>query len=171
MGQGGFGISRPCPKCYGRGQIIANPCDKCGGSGQVMGRRTYTVKIPSGIEDGGQIRLKGEGQKGIAGAGTGDMIVEIKIQPHRFFTRKKNDIYCQVHLDSQKAAAGTKIRVKTIHGGKVDVKIPSGMQDGATFRLKGLGIERKAKKGDQFVTVRIQESKNRKEKEKVNEAL
>ena len=90
MGQGGFGISRPCPRCYGRGQIIDNPCDKCGGSGQVIGKRMYTVKIPSGIEDGGQIRLKGEGQKGISGAGKGDMIVQIKVQPHRFFSRKNN---------------------------------------------------------------------------------
>ncbi len=160
IGQGGFGVSRPCSRCYGKGQIIENPCNECRGIGWIRGKRSYKVKIPAGIEEGSQIRLKGEGQLGIAGGPSGDMLVTIHVQPHRFFTKRGNDIYCEVPLSLSQAVSGSTLRIKTINGKKVQLKIPSGTKDESMFRLKGMGIGKKGRKGDQYVTVRVQIPKN-----------
>lgn len=160
IGQGGFGVSRPCPKCYGRGQIIKNPCDTCSGTGQVERNRTYTIRIQPGIENGSQIRLKEQGQPGVSGGKPGDMIVTVRVQPHRFFRRKKNDIHCEVPLSLSQAVLGAKIKVKTVQGNKVQLNVPKGTQDGTTFRLTGLGVENCHTKGDQLVTVRVKIPEN-----------
>jgi len=166
IGQGGFGVSRPCPRCYGKGQIIDNPCDRCRGTGIARGRRTYTIKIPAGIEDGGQIQLRGEGQPGIAGGPAGDMIVTVRVHPHRFFKRRGSDITCKVPLTLSQAVLGSKLRVKTVDGKTVQIRIPPGTQDGKTFRLSGLGLSLNGGKGDQHVTVRVQIPANPTNKEK-----
>ena len=155
IGQGGFGVSRPCPRCYGRGQIIENPCDRCHGSGIAKGKRSYSIKIPAGMEEGGQVRLKGEGQPGVAGGPKGDMIVTVRVQPHRFFSKRGKDITCDVPLSLAQAVNGAKIRVKTIDGKKVQVAIPAGTQDGTSFRLAGMGISKNGRKGDQYVRVKV----------------
>ena len=156
IGQGGFGVSRPCPKCFGRGQIITNPCDRCHGSGQTKGKRTYTVKIPAGIENGKQIRLKGQGQPGLADGPPGDMLVTVRVQPHRFFSRSGSDIRCEVTLNLAQAVHGSTLRVKSVDGKKIQLKVPPGTQDGTTMRLKGMGIAKNGRRrGDQYVTVRV----------------
>lgn len=155
VSQGGFGISRPCPQCYGKGQIIENPCDRCHGSGVDKGKRSYTIKVPAGAEDGKQIRLRGEGQPSASKSPPGDMIVMLRVQPHRFFSLRGNDIHCDVPLSLKQAVKGSKIRVKTTDGRKVQVNIPAGTQDGTSFRLAGMGMTRNGKKGNQYVTVSV----------------
>ncbi|MCK5147412.1 DnaJ domain-containing protein [bacterium] len=155
VNQGGFGVSQPCSHCYGKGQIIDNPCDKCSGSGRIKGPRKYSVKIASGIEDGHQIKLKGEGQMGPEGKPPGDLIVTIKVTPHHFFRRMDLDVLCRVPLTLKQAVEGTKIRVKTVDGRKVDLKIPSGTQHGTRFKLNGLGVVKGANKGAQLVSVQV----------------
>lgn len=166
IGQGGFGVSRPCPRCYGKGQIIENPCDRCHGSGIAKGKRRYSIKIPAGIEDGRQIRLKAEGQPGMAGGPKGDMMVTVRIQPHRFFTRQGNDILCTVQVDLAQAVLGSTLRVKTANGKKVQLRVPPGTRDGTTFRLTGMGIAQKGQKGNQYVTTRVKIPDNPSEEEK-----
>jgi len=83
--QGAFAVSRPCPRCYGRGEIVTEPCPKCGGTGQVTAQKRISVKIPPGIEDGAKIRLRGQGQPGTSGGPPGDLILKVRISPHRFF--------------------------------------------------------------------------------------
>lgn len=156
IAQGGFGVSRPCPKCYGRGQIITNPCERCHGSGQVRGKRIFRVKIPSSINDGKQIRLKGQGIPGTAAGPAGDIIVNVRVKPHHFFKREGNDINCEIPLDLEQVVNGSRVRVKTVHGKKVQLRIPPGTQDGTILRLAGMGISSNGRSGDQFVTIRIQ---------------
>lgn len=155
IGQGGFGVSRPCPRCYGRGQIIENPCDRCQGSGITKGKRSYTIRIPAGIEDGGRVRLKGEGRPGTHGSPKGDMFVTVRVRPHRFFSKRGLDIHCDVNLSLAQAVNGSKIRVKTLHGKKVQLSIPGGTREGTSFRLSGMGISKNGKRGDQYVRVRV----------------
>ncbi len=162
VAQGAFGVSRPCPRCFGKGQIIENPCDECRGSGKSKGPRTYAVNIPEGAEDGRQIRLKGEGQPGDGGRGSGDMIVTLHVKPHRFFKRRGNDVYCEIPLTLKQAALGTKIKVKTVYGKKVLLTIPKKTPQGKMFRLKNMGI----KQGDQLVTVKVKIPDNPTEEEK-----
>ncbi|MCD6115700.1 J domain-containing protein [bacterium] len=164
--QGGFGVSRPCPKCYGRGTIIENPCDQCHGRGVVLGDRKYSVKLPAGVEDGKKIRLKGEGKKGENGHKAGDMIVTVRVQKHRFFSRKGNDILCAVTLSLKQSVQGTTVKVKTVHGKKVNLKIPALTKNGKTLRLPGLGVKKSGVKGDQYVKINVKIPANPSEEEK-----
>jgi molecular chaperone DnaJ len=155
VSQGGFAVSRPCPRCYGRGEIVSEPCTKCAGSGHLAGPKRLSVKIPKGIADGSKIRLRGQGQAGSAGGPRGDLIIKIRVAPHRFFRRRGANIYCDVKLNLAQAVLGTKVRVRTLNDKRAVLRIPPGTQPGTTFRLKGLGVDTGTKTGDQLVTVSV----------------
>lgn len=169
ISQGLFGISRPCPYCYGKGQIIKNPCNKCGGKGRINGKRSYVVNIPAGIKESEKIRLKGEGKLGDVNTPKGDMYVSIRIEPHDFFKREGNNIICEVFIKLKQAANGVLLKVKTIGEKSVRLKIPVMTKNGTRFRLKKMGIKSNGYIGDQYVTVRIKKPENPSETE--NELL
>lgn len=154
--QGGFALSRPCPRCYGRGTIISVPCKTCNGNGQVQQSRNISVKIPPGVDDGMKIRVPGQGEAGVAGGPRGDLYIIPRITGHRFFKRRGDDIYCDVTIDFIQAILGVTLLVSTIDG-KVRLKIPPGTQPDALLRLKGRGIKRKDgnDRGDQFVKINV----------------
>lgn len=156
VSQGGFAVSRPCPRCYGRGEIVAEPCVKCGGTGQVSAVKRLSITVPKGIEDGGKIRLRGQGQPGASGGPPGDLIIRVNVAGDRFFTRKGANIYCDVKINLAQAVLGSKVRVRTMGDRKALLKIPAGTQPGTKFRLKGLGAEVGDKAGDQLVTVNVE---------------
>jgi len=166
ISQGLFGVNRPCPRCYGRGQIIKNPCDRCGGTGKVQGKRTYSVNIPAGIQEGEKIRLKGEGKPGDKTTPAGDMYVKVKIKSSPFFNRKGNDVFCEIPISLHQAVKGVSVKVKTISGNKVKLKIPEMTKDGTKFRLKRMGVQKNGYSGDQFVNVRVNFPKNPTKQEK-----
>nr|NIP44309.1 J domain-containing protein [candidate division Zixibacteria bacterium]NIR67360.1 J domain-containing protein [candidate division Zixibacteria bacterium]NIS16261.1 J domain-containing protein [candidate division Zixibacteria bacterium]NIS48737.1 J domain-containing protein [candidate division Zixibacteria bacterium]NIU16808.1 J domain-containing protein [candidate division Zixibacteria bacterium] len=149
MAQGMFSISRPCPRCFGTGKIIGKPCSKCGGSGKERGQKTVSVKIPAGVKSGEKIRLKGMGNAGGNGAGYGDLIINVRVKPDSFFSRKSNDVYCTVPLTLKQAVEGVKIKVRTIRG-KVMLTVPPMSEDGKVLKLKGQGIKAKGKTGNQY---------------------
>jgi molecular chaperone DnaJ len=155
FGQGGFAVSRPCPACLGRGQIPTNPCPKCAGTGQVTENRQIMLAVPPGVDNGSKLRLSGQGEKGTAGTPAGDLIVTFKVQPHHFFRRDGLDIYTTVPINVAQAILGSKIRVKTVDGKKVALKIPPGTQSGTRFRIGGQGVEKAGRRGDQYVQVKI----------------
>lgn len=150
-GLGGFAVNRPCPQCLGRGTVITDACKKCNGNGTVDETRTLAVPIKPGTEDGKKIRLKGQGN-----FGKGDLILTVRVGEHKFFKRKGLDVYCEVTITMVQAALGTKIRVKTIDNKKVEVKIPEGTQNGKTMKLRGLGSNQDDRRGDQYVTIRVE---------------
>jgi molecular chaperone DnaJ len=154
--QGGFAVSRPCPQCYGRGEILSQPCAGCAGTGQAQRTRRLQVNIPRGIEDGGRIRLRGQGEAGTAGGPPGDLIIKVNVMGNRFFRRKGANIYCDVKINLTQAVLGTRIKVRTLDGKHAVLKIPPGTQPGTTFRMKGLGIRKDSTRGDQFVTVNVE---------------
>jgi molecular chaperone DnaJ len=163
--QGGFAVNRPCPRCLGRGKIISTPCPRCGGRGQTLTSKRILVNIPAGINDGAQLRLRGQGQPGVSGGPAGDLIVKVNIGRHRFFERRGKDIFCRVPINLAQAALGSKIRVRTLDG-KVDLKIPPGTQSNTKFRLKGKGVEADGIKGDQYVEVLVEVPRSMNEKQK-----
>ncbi len=154
--QGGFALSHPCPRCYGRGTIVSVPCSTCNGRGQVQQTRRISVKIPPGVDDGMKIRVPGQGEPGVAGGPRGDIYIIPRIIGHRFFKRKGDDIYCDISIDFIQAILGITLRISTIDG-KADLKIPPGTQPGALLRMKGRGVKRRdgAGRGDQFVKVNV----------------
>ncbi|MFQ5704044.1 MAG: DnaJ C-terminal domain-containing protein [Gemmatimonadales bacterium] len=155
FGQGGFAVNRPCPACRGRGQMASQTCGGCAGTGEVSVNKRIRVTVPAGTESGHKVRLKGQGQRNPTGGRPGDLIVTFQVRPHRFFRREGVNIHCTVTLNVAQATFGTKLQVRTIHGRKVVVRIPSGTQPGKKLRIRGQGIERNGRKGDQLVEIAV----------------
>lgn len=147
---------RTCPYCSGTGEMIKEKCPDCNGKGTVRKTKKIRVKIPAGVDTGQQIRIPGEGEKGLNGGPSGDLYVVFEVSEHEFFERDGNDVYCEMPLTFTQAALGDEIEVPTIHG-KVKLKIPAGTQTGTRFRLRQKGIKdvRGYGMGDQHVIVRV----------------
>jgi molecular chaperone DnaJ len=155
FGQGGFAVNRPCPQCRGRGRIPSQPCPTCRGAGEVRTERQVAITVPPGTETGTRVRMRGQGQAPSAGAPAGDLLVTFQVQPDRFFRREGLDIVCEVPLNLAQATLGTRLRVRTVDGKKVMLRIPGGTQPGRRFRIKGQGVEKNGVKGDQLVQVQV----------------
>lgn len=165
---GVFATTGPCPRCGGKGKIIASPCSGCGGSGQIRKRKTVKVSIPAGIDNGQIISLRGQGNAGKNGGPAGDLQIVVSVQPHQLFRRDGADVYCDAPITFTQAVLGGEMEIPTIDG-KVAYTLPEGTQTGSTFRLKGKGIPNVngRGRGDQFVTVHIETPRglNREQKE------
>ncbi len=155
FGQGGFAVTRPCPQCRGRGKIPSEQCPTCHGAGEVRTERRVSITVPPGTESGTKVRLTGQGLPGRAGQPAGDLIVTFQVQPDRFFRREGLDLVCEVPINLAQAVLGTRLRVRTLDGKKVMLKIPPGTQPGRRFRVKGMGIEKNGRRGDQLVEIRV----------------
>ncbi|TDA70217.1 MAG: molecular chaperone DnaJ [Clostridia bacterium] len=147
---------RTCSRCGGSGRIITVPCHECHGRGQVTRHRTVTVNIPPGVDTGTSVRVTGEGGSGQRGGSPGDLFVNIRVRPHKFFRRDGYDVICEQPLSFVAAALGAEIEVPTLDG-QVSLHIPEGTQSGTSFRLKGKGIPRLRGygRGDQHVVVKV----------------
>jgi len=155
MGQGDFAISRPCPACFGHGEIATDPCPSCGGVGQVTSERRVNLKVPAGAENGSRVRMSGMGERGPGGGPPGDLIIKFEVSKDKFFRRRGLDIYCSVPINIAQATLGSKLRVRTVAGKRVVLRIPPGTSSGTKFRLPKMGVEKDGRIGDQFVEVKI----------------
>jgi molecular chaperone DnaJ len=153
--QGLFSFSTPCPNCGGRGAVITDPCPTCRGSGVERRPREVKVRIPAGVDDGQRIRLKGRGGPGRNGGPAGDLFVLAHVDPDPVFGRSGKNLTITVPVTFDEAALGTKLRVPTIDGEQVTLKIPAGTPSGKVFRVKGRGVKTKKSTGDLLVTVQI----------------
>ena len=138
VSQGFFSLQQTCPRCRGAGKVIEDPCRSCGGRGRVERRKTLSVKVPPGVDNGDRIRLNGEGQAGVGGGPPGDLYVQMRVAEHPIFTRDERNLYCDVPLSFTDAALGGAIEVPTLNG-RVTVKVPPETQTGKLFRLRGRG--------------------------------
>jgi molecular chaperone DnaJ len=155
FGQGGFAVNRPCPQCRGRGRIPSQVCATCRGAGEVRTERRVMITVPPATESGSRVRLRGQGQSGRPGAPPGDLLITFQVQPDRFFRREGLDILCEVPINLAQAVLGTRLRVRTLDGKKVMLRIPPGTQPGRKFRIKGQGLEKGGRRGDQLVAVQV----------------
>lgn len=157
MQQGFFSIQQTCPACKGAGTMIASPCADCHGRGRLRKTKTLSVKVPAGVDDGDRIRLSGEGEAGRNGGPPGDLYVEIRVNPHKIFTRDDADLICEVPLSMATATLGGEVELPTLDG-NVSLKVPGGTQSGKVFRLRGKGVTtvRDVRKGDLFAKVSVE---------------
>jgi molecular chaperone DnaJ len=137
--QGFFSISTTCGQCRGEGMLIADACPKCQGQGRVPRTESLSVRIPPGVDNGSRLKLRGEGEAGVAGGSPGDLYVVIHVREHPLFARQDNDIVIEVPISFPQGALGAEVDVPTLDG-KVKLRIPQGTQSGKVFRLKGKGI-------------------------------
>ena len=153
FGQGGFAVQRPCPACFGRGRLPQTPCPSCSGRGAVRQHRKLSINVRPGVDTGSKVRLSGQGERGRRGGPAGDLILTYKVKPHSFFKRDGLDVHVKVPINIVQATLGSKIRVKTVTGKKVVLSVPKGTQSGTKFRIRGQGIEKAERIGDQYVEV------------------
>ena len=156
FGQGGFQVKRPCPACLCRGEVPDRLCTACNASGTVRQTRKLQVAVPQGAETGSRVRIPGQGERGHQGGPAGDLVLTFKVQPHRFFRREGLDIHVTVPINVTQAMLGSKVRVRTVSGKRVVLKIPRGTQTGTRFRIRGQGVEKRGRRGDQYVEVKVE---------------
>jgi molecular chaperone DnaJ len=156
--QGGvFAMTEPCTECMGRGLVVDQPCETCHGSGRGQSSKTMQVRIPAGVQDGQRIRLKGKGAVGERGGPSGDLYVTVHVKPHRIFGRQGEHLTLTVPVTFTEAALGAEIKVPTLDGMPVTVRIPQGTANGAKLRVRGKGsVRRDGTRGDLLLTIAVQ---------------
>jgi molecular chaperone DnaJ len=153
---GGLAFAEPCRECFGRGLLVDDPCVTCAGTGQAISTRTLRARIPAGVKDGQRIRLAGKGTPGERGGPAGDLIVTVHVRPHDVFGRKGDNLTLTLPVTFPEAALGATVRVPTLAGAPVTVKIPPGTTSGRTLRVRGKGLRRRdGTPGDLLVTVEV----------------
>lgn len=157
MSQGLFSVQQTCPHCRGSGHQITDPCDDCDGQGRINTRKTLSVKVPPGVDNGDRIRLGGEGEAGHHGGPAGDLYVEVRVRPHEIFTRDGAHLHCEIPIGFATALIGDSVEVPTLHG-ESTLKIPEGTQSGKVFRVRGAGVSpvRGGIAGDLLCTVHVE---------------
>ncbi len=165
--QGFFTVARTCPRCQGRGEVVAEPCPACEGKGRVKEKRTLRVRIPAGVGEGARLRLVGEGEAGDAGMPAGDLFIVTRVRPHPFFERDGDDLSCRIEISISQASLGARIEVPTLDGSEV-LKVPAGTQSGESFKLRGHGVPDMSgrRRGDLYVTVQVRTPSNLSKDEK-----
>lgn len=127
-----------CPKCKGSGKIPEKACSVCHGKGTQTRRQTVKLKIPAGVDDGATIRLREHGEA-IANGPKGDLYINIRVKPHKLFTREGDIILSEEHIDMINAALGAEMDVQTVDG-PIRMKVPAGTQSGTDFKLSSHGV-------------------------------
>jgi len=163
-----------CPDCGGTGKTIDIPCADCEGQGRLPDRQHVTIDVPHGIRDGQQLRLSGYGEAGIHGAPAGNLIVTVRIEPHREFKRDGDHLHLRKQISITQAALGAKVMVDGIlKDESVEVEIPEGCQNEQVVRVRGRGVPRfrKETRGDLYVhmEVVIPRSLNKRQRELLEE--
>jgi molecular chaperone DnaJ len=158
---GAFTTQGACPKCHGEGQIIASPCAACHGQGRVEQRRSLTVKVPAGVDDGSRIRLEGHGEGGERGGPSGDLYVYLTVARHQRFRRDGLDLLVDVPISFAVAALGGAISIETFDG-PVELQVPAGTQTGSVHTLRGHGMPavRRSARGNMRVRTHVDVPRN-----------
>lgn len=145
-----------CPKCRGRGKVPEKVCSVCGGKGTQRKNQKIALKIPAGVDDGAVIRLREHGEA-VANGPKGDLYVNIRVKPHKKFTREGDLILSEQTIDMVDAALGTEIEVETVDG-PVRMKVPAGTQSGTDFKLSGHGVPhlKSDARGAHIVTINVE---------------
>ena len=154
---GGFSMNETCPECHGRQLVYDEACPTCHGSGRGLSSRTISARIPAGVKDGQRIRLKGKGASGENGGPPGDLLVTVHVRQHRLFGRKGDNLTLEVPVSFDEAALGAEIKVPTLGGPPVTLRVQSGTPNGRVMRVRGRGAPRKdGSRGDLLVTIDVQ---------------
>ena len=157
-----------CPDCRGTGKIITNPCKACNGNGYVRAKKTISITINPGIDNGNTICLRGLGNDGRNGGPAGDLYVEVHVKSHKTFKREGNNLYVDLPITVAEAILGAEVEVPTLNGTE-KLEISEGTQHGTVFTLRDKGVpfyNSPQRRGDLFVTVNIEIPKSLSEKQK-----
>ncbi len=162
-----------CPECKGEGTIPEKPCNVCGGEGRVAGKEDLSVFIPAGVDSGQTLKIPGKGEAGVRGGALGDLFVKIFVRPDPVFKRRGDDIYISAFIPYSKAVLGEEVKIPTLEGKNISLKIPAGVEPGKVFKISKKGIPHFSGwgSGDMFVKISIRTPKklNKKQKDLLKE--
>ena len=153
--------TRTCGKCHGTGEIITEVCEFCKGKGTIRKQPKIKVKIPAGIDDNQTVVLRGEGEPGSKGGPKGDLYITLRIKKHSIFTRKGNNVLCDIPITMTQAALGAELQIPMVDGSKEKYRIPEGTQTGTKFTIRNKGFKyvNSTSEGDYVFTVIVQTPK------------
>ena len=153
--------SRTCTACHGTGEIINDPCEACHGKGKIRKQPKIKVKIPAGIDDNQTVVLRGEGEPGERGGQKGDLYITVKIKKHSIYTRRGNNVLCEIPITITQATLGAELEIPMVDGTKEKYKIPDGTQTGTKFTIRNKGFKsiNSSTTGDFIFTVTVQTPK------------
>jgi len=156
-----------CPDCRGTGKIINDPCRDCRGTGKVRKNVTVEISIPAGADNGITMQISGKGEPGERGGPAGDLLVTIRVRPHKLFKRDNTSLYLDMPITFVQAALGATVQVPTLDG-TVEYDIPEGTQSETVFKLRGKGVPEihGRGRGDLFVKVKVEVPTNLTAKQK-----
>ena len=133
--------TRTCTTCGGTGKIISDPCIDCRGKGKVRKQSKVNVSIPAGINDNQTVVLRGEGEAGERGGPKGDVYITVHLKRHSIYTRKGDNVICEIPITMTQAALGAELEIPLVDGTKEKYKIPEGTQTGTKFVIKNKGFK------------------------------
>jgi len=145
-----------CHECSGEGRIIKDKCQHCGGEGRIKAESTIKVNIPAGVSSGNYIPLRGQGNSGIRGGSSGDLILLIEEAQHKHFAREEDDVIYELFISVTDAVLGAEIEIPVLRG-TVMLKIEPGTQPGKVLKLRDKGIRHlnHSGRGDQLIYVNV----------------
>ncbi len=156
MARGHMVFAKPCEACEGSGERREAMCRACRGAGVEARAESVRVHVPAGVSDGAQVRVPGCGHAGRRGGPTGDLVLTVRVEPHRLFRREGDDLHLTVPLAVHEAALGARVDIPTIDG-VVRLRVPPGTQAGQRLRLRERGAPslRTGGRGDLIVEVAL----------------
>lgn len=166
--KGFISFASACRKCRGRGVIIESPCAQCYGKGKMNKKRNLTVKIPAGVGQGTQLRMRGEGEPGSKGGRAGDLYIDISLKKDARFTKIEQNLKVMVPISYLQALLGAKKEIQTLTDVQ-SVHIPAGSQTGDKLKLahEGLPSLKNPTRGDLICEIRVEMPKKLQKKEEI----
>lgn len=152
---GSFEQVSDCPTCDAMGTVVSDPCRNCYGRGVVNRDSTIEINVPSGVDDGTRIVMRGHGDVGDRGQQSGDLYVRLHIEEDELFIRRGNDLHVTMEIHPITAMLGDRVQVPTLDN-EYELDIPAGVQTGETLIIPDAGIPHlhsNDRRGDQVVTV------------------
>ena len=146
---------RPCDECNGTGKKIIESCLDCKGKGYIKTTTKLNIEIPAGADTGSYIRKIGYGEASRNGGPSGDLIIVMKVEPSKIFTRKNFDLYVSVPISFKTAALGGKVKIPLIDE-TIEYTIPEGTQSGKIFFVRGKGIKTNRGTGDLYIEILVE---------------
>lgn len=146
---------RPCDECNGTGKKIIESCLDCKGKGYIKTTTKLNIEIPAGADTGSYIRKIGYGEASRNGGPSGDLIIVMKVEPSKIFTRKNFDLYVSVPISFKTAALGGKVKIPLIDE-TLEYTIPEGTQSGKIFFVRGKGIKTNRGTGDLYIEILVE---------------
>lgn len=151
---GNFATTKTCENCGGAGKIPSEKCNNCRGAGVLKTNEDISVKIPSGVNDGESLRVRGKGES-IKSGENGDLYIKLSVKKHALYTRDNLNLTMDLKIKLTDALLGMTYDLKTLDNKNIEVKIPEGINNGEMLRVRGQGVPSNRGRGDIIIRIQV----------------